>query len=69
MFMFDQLKNQNHSVFMDNLYMSATFARHAIKSKNKVTFMDLLELIIEEFQSVFFKQNYKMTKWPKKKET
>jgi len=34
--MFDQLKNQNHSVFMDNLYMSAAFARHAIKSRNKV---------------------------------
>ena len=36
MFMFDQLKNQHHSVYMDNLYMSATFARNAIQSKNKV---------------------------------
>ncbi len=30
MFMFDQLKNQHHSVYMDNLYMSATFDRNAI---------------------------------------
>jgi len=36
MFMFDQLKSQNHSVYMDNLYMSATFARNSIKSMNKV---------------------------------
>ena len=36
LFMFDQLKNENHSVYMDNLYMSASFARNAIKSKNKV---------------------------------
>ena len=36
MFMFDQLKKHHHSVYMDNLYMSATFARNAIQSKNKV---------------------------------
>ena len=36
MFMFDQLKNKHHSVFMDNLYMSASFARAALLSKNKV---------------------------------
>ena len=34
--MFDQLKTQNHSVFMDNLYMSATFARNAMRHTKKV---------------------------------
>ena len=36
MFMFDQLKNKNHSIFMDNLYMSASFARNAMMSDNRV---------------------------------
>ena len=36
MFMFDQLKNKHHSIFMDNLYMSATFARNAFISDNKI---------------------------------
>ena len=36
MFMFDQLKNKHHSVFMDNLYMSASFSRAALLSKNRV---------------------------------
>ena len=39
--MFDQLKNQNHSVYIDDLYMSATFARNCIKSKNKVKIHDV----------------------------
>ena len=36
LFMFEQLKNKNHSVYMDNLYMSATFARNSIRLQNKV---------------------------------
>ena len=36
LFMFDQLKSKNHSVFMDNLYMSASFARYSINSINKI---------------------------------
>ena len=36
LFMFEQLKNKNHSVYMDNLYMSATFARNLIRLQNKV---------------------------------
>ena len=35
-FMFDQLKAENHSVFMDNLYMSASFARSVISCDKKV---------------------------------
>lgn len=34
--MFDQLKSENHSVFMDNMYMSVTFARYYIKPINKI---------------------------------
>ena len=36
MFLFDQLKEKHHCVFMDNLYMSALFAKIAINGKNKV---------------------------------
>ena len=35
-FMFDQLKASNHNCFMDNLYMSALFAKRSKLSKNKV---------------------------------
>ena len=35
-FMFDQLKAENHSVFMDNLYMSASFARNVVSCDKKV---------------------------------
>ena len=35
-FMFDQLKSKHHSVFMDNLYMSALFARRVIASNQCV---------------------------------
>jgi len=34
--MFDQLKSENHSVFMDNMNMSVTFARYYIKPINKI---------------------------------
>ena len=36
LFMFEQLKNKNHSIYMDNLYMSASFARHSMRLQNKV---------------------------------
>ena len=36
MFLFDMLRETYHSFYMDNLYMSALFAKHAIQSKNKV---------------------------------
>ena len=35
-FMFDHLKHPNHCCFMDNLYMSASFARKVISCKKKV---------------------------------
>ena len=34
--MFDQLKSKHHFVFMDNLYMSALFARRVIVSNQCV---------------------------------
>lgn len=36
LFMFEQLKNKNHSIYMDNLYMSASFARNCLCLSNKV---------------------------------
>ena len=35
-FMFDHLKSTNHSCFMDNLYMSASFARNVFSCEKKV---------------------------------
>ena len=36
LFMFKQLKNKNHSIYIDNLYMSASFARNCLCLSNKV---------------------------------
>ena len=34
--MFEQLENKNHSIYMDNLYISASFARNCLCLTNKV---------------------------------
>ena len=36
LFLYDQLKSKHHCLWMDNLYMSAQFAKRSINSKNKV---------------------------------
>ena len=36
LFLFDQLKSKHHCLWMDNLYMSAQFAKTALNSRNKV---------------------------------
>ena len=35
-YIFDVLKNANHSMYMDNHYILVTFGRNARNSKNKV---------------------------------